>query len=390
MSLGAAFAGFAQGAAQGYGIRRQMDRDAEDKKDREEARKDREAERQYLAAERERVRQEQEREQALLRGLSEVKRTDDSWGTDYQWARDNNAPMRDDEGNVMPGVRSMPRSRADILRDQASVAASIPSLRAVWLAQQFDAAAVAEADRVRGIGRQNRLDTEAAEDRKRTNELRDIQFRQAQAGEALQQARMLFADGNLQGALAALGKTYSFYPDGKELVMGPNGAFGLATVGKDGKPVAASAMMPATRESVGKAIELAMQIYNPDVWLKLQGNARSNSDSDAKNEYYRANADYLRGDKGKVDRVIGRAGDDGTQIVTDRSGNPVHVLLPGGLKAPLGWTADRLRMEEDKAKKLGVRVAIGEVNGAPIAAYIGRDGKAYSSMEEASKAKPVR
>lgn len=279
MSLGAAFAGFAQGAAQGYGLRRQMDRDAEDKKDREEARRAREEERKYLAEERARAAQEREREQALLRGLSEVKRTDDSWGTDYQWARDNNAPMRDDEGNVMPGVRSMPRSRADILRDQANVAASIPSLRAVGLAEQFGSSAVAEDDRLRGIARTDRLDAQAKEDRDRGNQLRDIQLRQAQAGEVLRQARMLFADGNLQGALAALGKVYSLYPDGKELVMGPNGTFGLATVGKDGKPVAASSMMPINQDTVGKGLDMAMQIFNPDVWLKLQDNKRGERDS---------------------------------------------------------------------------------------------------------------
>lgn len=287
MSLGAAFAGFAQGAAQGYGIRRQMDRDEEDKKDRAEERIRRKQEQEWREQEQKHIRDQRELDERLLRGLTSVRRTDDSWGSGYDWARQNSAPVRDDDGNLMPGVVSAPRAQEAILRDRAAAAAAVPSLRGASLAAEYETAANAEADRLRGIARQDRIDANTAEDRRiaeeeraRRKQIEDMAKRQLDAQEAMRSARILFQAGNLDGALAAVGKAYSFYPDGRELVKNGN-LFGLATVGPDGKPVAASSMLPITRDNVSRAIEMGMQVYDPNIWAKLREVERGDEDSAA-------------------------------------------------------------------------------------------------------------
>jgi hypothetical protein len=260
----------------------------------------------------------------------------------------------------------------------------------------------------------------------------------------------MFSRGDLGGALQTLSQGYETYPDGRKLIS-QDGQFGLAT--PDGKwvepPVpitkenVESALTHAQRFLDPSAWAQFQGVRQGDVKIADEKTYR-----DFMQRYYgdrlgleREEFDAKRrggmfqrpptaadtftpiglSDDGK--RILGRQGggvrevpvpdgysslfpkvtgakgprparflkgDDGTQTAVDDDGRPLYNLVNGGLEAPLGvdnssWS----RMQKD-ASKAGVRAALGKnADGAPMVAFIGRDGKPYSTLEEAIAAKPV-
>lgn len=79
--------------------------------------------------------------------------------------------------------------------------------------------------------------------------------------------------------------------------------------------------------------------------------------------------------------------EEGNLVALDASGRPMHNIVSGGLEVPLGVTnSDYNRMvKESRAAKIPMEV--GQVDGKPVIAYQGRDGKYYSTLDEAKKAK---
>jgi hypothetical protein len=97
----------------------------------------------------------------------------------------------------------------------------------------------------------------------------------------------------------------------------------------------------------------------------------------------------VTGDKGaRPARFL--KGEDGTHTAYGEDGRPLYNVLNGGLEAPVGMDNTTWgRMQKD-ASKAGVRAALGKgADGAPMVAFIGRDGRPYSTLEEAIAAKPV-
>jgi hypothetical protein len=253
-----ALAGLVDGFTRGYGLSRQWAREEEDRKTREEDRKIRDEERAYLKEQRDRLRREQAADDDIDRRLSSVPTTTEKWGQGYEWAAQNNAPMRDDEGNVMPGTVSAPRSYRDVAADQAAAVRGIGGRRGLALASQLQQFVNSEDDRV-----------QAGIDRERNRKLGDLQFsnaeianRQALALEALKRARIAFQAGDLVGALKFASGGYKAIPDGMDLVIDDDGK----TVGRGAAGRWVDRPVPITKESVGAILDNALEVLDPSTW----------------------------------------------------------------------------------------------------------------------------
>lgn len=79
--------------------------------------------------------------------------------------------------------------------------------------------------------------------------------------------------------------------------------------------------------------------------------------------------------------------EEGNTVAYSAEGRPLYNIVGGGLEVPLGvTTSDYNRMvKESRAAK--VPMEVGSVDGKPVIAYQGRDGKYYSTLDEAKKAK---
>ena len=79
--------------------------------------------------------------------------------------------------------------------------------------------------------------------------------------------------------------------------------------------------------------------------------------------------------------------EEGNTVAYSAEGRPMYNIVGGGLEVPLGvTTSDYNRMvKESRAAKIPMEV--GQVDGKPVIAYQGRDGKYYSTLDEAKKAK---
>lgn len=261
-------AGLVDGFTRGYGLSRQWAREDEERKAREE-------ERAYLKEQRDRLRKQQADEDAVADALKGVQRTSgaDGWGEGYDWARQNQAATRDDEGNMMPGVATVqvPRSQRDILADQARAVAGIGGLRGAQLGLQFQQGvdALDEVQRVRAReaaadARQRRLDDEAGIDREARRRREAMQDRQARVLEGMRNSRLLLANaGNDPERLAAVARhmqgVYEGVPDGRQLVI-KNGTLGVAT--PDGKWVFQP--VPINRENLESSLAYAERYLDPN------------------------------------------------------------------------------------------------------------------------------
>jgi hypothetical protein len=79
--------------------------------------------------------------------------------------------------------------------------------------------------------------------------------------------------------------------------------------------------------------------------------------------------------------------EEGNTVAYSAEGRPLYNIVGGGLEVPLGvTTSDYNRMvKESRAAKIPMEV--GQVDGKPVIGYLGRDGKYYSTLDEAKKAK---
>lgn len=342
-----ALAGLVDGFTRGYGLSRQWAREDEERKAREE-------ERAYLREQRDRLRREQEADDDIDRRLSNVPTTNDKWGPGYESAAA--FPMRDDDGNVMPGVQSTPRAYKDVLTDQAAAVRGIGGRRGVAMANQLQQFANVESDRA-----------ETAVDRARQRQLADIQLRQAKALEAWRQAGSRYSRGDLVGSLQTLGAGYEAVPDGRQLVVA-NGMFGLAT--PDGKWV--EPPVPINRENVEAALTHAQRFLDPAAWKGFQ-EVRQGDQKLTDERGYRRDMVGIYRDKNALDgrqldaqisggmftrppsaadifNPIG-VSDDGTRILGRQGGGIREVPVPAGYDKGLFPKVTGARGSRDEDKK---------------------------------------
>lgn len=420
MAAGSIAAGLMDGYVRGLGLRRQMDREDEERAAREEDRAFQREQREFTRGQRARMEREQadaDAYQSSIRGIrGEGEFTDTEVDpTGFQNQRDT----------------TVKRTRADVLRDTEGVQRRFGRLT--------------EAEQTRSL-------SEADVDRARQRQLGDIQLRQAKALDAWRQAGVRYSRGDLAGALQALSSGYEAVPDGRQLVVS-NGMFGLAT--PDGKWV--EPPVPINRENVEAALSHAQRFLDPSAWAQFQGvrqgDQRITNDQNFRAAQQGIDRDRLTLARDEFDerrrggmftrpptsadifspiglsddgtRILGRQGsriveqpvpagykglfpkvtgdrperkrptrfvktEDGTQTAYGEDGRPLFNLLDGGVEAPLGVSQTAWNRMQREARTAGVRAAIGEdASGNPTVGFIGRDGRAYSTVQEAAAAKPA-
>ena len=90
--------------------------------------------------------------------------------------------------------------------------------------------------------------------------------------------------------------------------------------------------------------------------------------------------------KGTVAKVM--KDEDGNTVAYNNDGVPIHNIVGGGLVVPLGVTSSDWNSMKKKATDSGIQISAGkDKEGAPVIAYKGKDGNYYSTLEEARKAK---
>lgn len=348
MAAGSIAAGLMDGYVRGLGLRRQMQREDEEAKTREE-------ERAYLREQRALLRQQQEVDAEIDRRLSAVPTTSEKWGSDYSGAAASGAPMRDDEGNVMPGVQSTPRSYRDVAADQAAAVRGVGGRRGVAMANQLQQFVNAETDR-----------EEAAKDRGVARELQGFQLAQARALNAWRQAGLAYSRGDLGGALRQLSGGYDHYPDGRKLVTTQDGQFGIAT--PDGKWV--EPPVPINRQNVEAALTYAQRFLDPSAWAQFQG-VRQGDQKLSNDNAYQTGMLGIYGDRNNLERAVhearlaGRGGyghaperaqvvnlsDDGRTIFGIRGDRGFTIPVPAGFSGALPPKLTGARPERDAAQK---------------------------------------
>jgi hypothetical protein len=439
MAAGSIAAGLVDGYVRGLGLRRRMNEE-------DEAKKDREAERAYRNEQRELLRRDRAADDEIDRRLSAVPTTTEKWGQDYEWAAKNNYPVtRDDEGNVLPGVTSTPRAYRDVAADQAAAVRGL-GRRGVSTANQLQQFVNSEDDRREaGIDRER---TRKLGDLQFSNA--EIANRQARVGEGLKLADYLLRNGRVQEAAQALQSSYELYPDGQKLVLG-DGKMGVATAFNKMVEPMVPITPESVASAINYGMRLNNPTAWAQLEQVRQGDQRITNDSTHQKGmlgYYTGRLGLERdefnarksggmftrpptaadnftpiglSDDGK--RILGRQGggvrevpvpdgytslfpkvtgdkgarparflkgEDGTHTAYGEDGRPLYNVLNGGLEAPVGMDNTTWgRMQKD-ASKAGVRAALGKgADGAPMVAFIGRDGRPYSTLEEAIAAKPV-
>lgn len=398
MAAGSIAAGLVDGYVRGMGLRRQMDRDEEDRKDREEERADR-------AAMREQLRRRQAEDDVLTAELRGVPRTTTGWGPGYDRAREIDAPLRDDDGNLMPGTTTQaPRSQRDILADSAQRASATGTLRGLQLGLQFQQGvdSLDELQRQRrredaSDARQARVDAETATDLASRRAREAIADRHARVVDGMRTARAMLGfvgddPKQLAGVVNAMSAIYEGVPDGRKLVMTSDGKMGL--VGPDAKflypPV------PVNRKNIEDALAYGERYLDPNWAAREQRDmereyrsvlarvAKDQLDEQIKQGYFRHPTPQQPGTTRVTDP------NDGTVTVLGRNGEPLHNILAGGVQVGLGMSNSAWMKAQREAATAGVRAAIGQdARGQSRIAYIGADGKAYDSAAEAAKAKPA-
>ena len=353
-----------------------------------------------------RQKQEWEQEDAATARLAAVPTKQEGWSGSYSEAAARGMPTRDDEGNTMPGVSQVARSRETVLNEQADAVEKAGGFRNLQRADQIRAQVLgiqdrtlAAEDRGRRIKQEDQIAADRARERER-NEYLDKSLRAwglaqnpATAGAAMQLAAEAYnthvKDG-MQAVYDPKANTVGFAQNGKFLYQ----------------PI------PATPDVIKDLVGNSLRFGDRSMMQFFAGQDDKQKDRDLKssevqgrNDYYavkneidsdelkaKVKAGYFEprarsaggGGAGAV-RLV-EAGEDGTRTAYGRNGEPLFNILPGGLKAPLGVTGEVLKKEKDKAKALGLDARIGDKNGTPILGYIGKDGRPYYTLEEARAA----
>lgn len=392
MAAGSIAAGLIDGYVRGLGLRRQMERE-------DEEREERKAERAWRAEQQGRQRQDWADEDQVRSALKTVKRDVSSYGPNPE----------DSElyGPQAGGLQRVSRSQRDILADSAKAVAGIGGVKGAQLGLQFQQG-VDQLDEVQRQRRRNdladerqrRLDAENAIDIAARRAREKLADSQARVQHGLRQARVLIgsARGDPARLTQAMKLMQSFYedvPDGRKLVIDSRGA---GVIGSDGKWV--HKPVPITQENVEAALEYAERYADPEGYA-----ARKKLDTEAQyraalaKEAERANTHnenvlraqviggYYNQRPGSTAAKIEKM-DDGTIAAFSNSGMPIHNVLADGQVVTPGITNTAVRKAEVDAKRHGVTAVVGTKAGRSVIAFQGRDGEYYDTAAEAAKAKP--
>lgn len=424
------FSSFADGFIRARGLRNQEARDKEEAAWRKE--------------ERDRVRKEYEQNDALDRALSGVPTTTDKWGAGYEGAAARNDVMKDDDGNYMPGVQRTPRSMRDVTADQAAAVRGIGGRRGAALAAQLQNYVDEQDDRV-DARKARGVQLEASQLALSHAKVKDSIM---QAGMLYSRGNLRGSMEALAKGYTSYpdGQQVVFTPDNKFGVATPDGKWVHQPVAMTPANVEA-AINYAQRFVDPAAWKIFQDVQHGNRQLDIQSahndtldryyTGRLNIDNaelglkrdehDAKKRggmYNRppTSADIFSpiGLSDDGTKILGRLGgnvvekpvpagykklfpkvtgerqlptkylnqDDGTKTAIDANGDPMWNVLSGGKKAPAGVGNTEWGAAQKKAQKAGVKAALGEdEDGNPMLAYIGADGRPYSTIEEAAQAK---
>ena len=392
MAAGSIAAGLIDGYVRGLGLRRQMQREDED-------REDRKAERAWRVEQQGRQRQDWSDEDSIRSALKTVKRDVSSYGL--------NPEDSDLYGPQAGDLQRVSRSQRDILADSAKAVAGIGGVKGAQLGLQFQQG-VDQLDEVRrqrqreavADARQAGLDREAEIDRTLRRQRERLSDQQARVQQGLRQARVLIGTSNrdpakLAQAMSLMQNLYEDVPDGRKLVI-QGGNMGVA--GSDGKWV--HKPVPITQENAERALEYAERYADPEAYatrrrleIDEQYRAALARESARSNDF---NQDQLRA------QIIGgywnqRPGstaakleklDDGTILAFSNNGTPIHNVLANGQVVTPGITNSAIRKAEAEAIKAGVTAVVGTKAGRSVIAFKGRDNEYYDTAAEAAQARP--
>lgn len=266
MAAGSIAAGLVDGYVRGLGLRRQMNREDEEAKAREE-------DRAWRKEQQERQRRQYADDDAINAAIKGVKRNVPTYGSSIE----------DSEmyGPLAGDLQTTQRSTRDILAESARAVSGVGGLRGAQLGLQFqqgvDALDATQEQRRRQTladARQAEIDRQAGIDRDARRAREAMEDRRTRVLEGMRNARMLLANaGNdpaRSGAVAQLMQgTYEGVPDGRQLVLN-NGTMGVAT--PDGKWVFQP--VPINRQNLEASLDYAERYLDPN-WA-----ARTKVDTD--------------------------------------------------------------------------------------------------------------
>ena len=386
---------------------------------------------------------EEARVNQQLKGISRTS-TPDQWGAGYEGAQARNEPLRDDNGQLMPGVKAgTARPEHEILLEKAKILMDSSNRNDQIYGQQL---------------------LKQAQEEQEISGVRTAQ-------EKFQKARTLL-HSDMPTFLKEYGNQFNADQIGGQAVQGikanvlntPTGKV-VSVVGPDQTVMH---QIPATKEHLGRALrsmymeELAgvnpkyanLAMENEKLGLQRQANetdaqyknrmasvyearnAIDNQEMKGKLALWGAQAKKVgqemegfqqflgQDDQGRIhgvlkngklgtidaplnkdgtpiqlmDKFTGAKGlkknvkiekdNEGNLIAFDAEGRVVHNVIAGGLEVPPGITESKYQALETKASKLGVPLHLGkDKEGSPTIAYLGKDGQYYSTPEEAVKAK---
>jgi hypothetical protein len=78
---------------------------------------------------------------------------------------------------------------------------------------------------------------------------------------------------------------------------------------------------------------------------------------------------------------------EGNTVAYNADGRPMYNIVGGGLEVPLGVTSSDYNRMVKESRTAKIPMEVGSVDGKPVIAYKGKDGNYYSTLDEAKKAK---
>lgn len=396
-----AFAGLVEGFTRGYDTSRRWARENEEA----EARKAEEA---WRKEQQERQRRQYADDDAINAAIKGVKRNVPTYGSSIE----------DSEmyGPLAGDLQTTQRSTRDILAESARAVSGVGGLRGMQLGLQFqqgvDALDATQEQRRRQAladARQREQDTQAGIDRDARRAREAMADRQARVLEGMRNLRLMLASaGNDPSKLAEIAKgmksVYEGVPDGRDVVLG-NGTMAVAT--PNGRYVPGFEPVAITRENLESALDYAERYLDPNWATRAKvdtdgrrvdatiglGVAQLGLSRDEHNARLAGRGGYGHAPPAprepRPPRII--KGADGTQTALDANNKPLYNILDGGIEAPIGLTNSAWESIKRSATKAGVDVDIApDRTGRLVVGYIGRDGNAYTTLQEAVAARPVR
>ena len=353
-----------------------------------------------------------------------------------------NLPTRDDEGRLVYGASetAVPRSEAEILKEEAALYAASPDIRNRTLGRQLqsEARTLETQDKLKAI---------------QTNYADTLKAINADPNKWVQENLAKFNSDEYggpgtKGFMAAPMST----PQGTVLnIYGPQGqqASQIPVTRQDMMRVAKSMYLDELSSVNPDYAKLAMQ--NEQLGLERKGLDLRQRENESNAEYRRRMASVYEGREGREDKIFTAQekggmfsrpperfsplgiNDEGTRmlgvrgggitempippgysegafpkvakkgtkpapakIMTDQEGNtvaysadgrPMYNIVGGGLEVPLGVTSSDYNRMVKESRTAKIPMEVGSVDGKPVIAYKGKDGNYYSTLDEAKKAK---